>query len=319
MPTRNERCARLTGLVFLLAASVWAAPAAPAPITVGRIEKEWSAGPVRGFWAKVRLDDPAVRVEVTAPIADRAGLPADTEAKLEAVDLWAKEHDLVLAVNAGFFGLMPGAAKSAPAAPAPTTPVNPGTPAAATGYRAGLPADIRGLSLSDGRVVSPPRVIQGRGDPALLITRDGRARVAYAQAADLADVAWGVAGIGPTDNGKEPGTLLLEDGKNLGATARVGPAVRHPRTGAGVSADGRTLILVAVDGRQKGYSVGVTLPELADLLRELGADDAVALDGGGSTSFYYRQSDGTLLTNRPSDGHWRAVANHLGFRLVTQP
>ena len=105
-------------------------------------------------------------------------------------------------------------------------------------------------------------------------------------------------------------------GKNVGEHARVQPMVRHPRTGAGVSKDGRTLWLVVVDGRQPEYSVGMTLPELGDLLIELGADDALNLDGGGSSSFVARNSAGEWITNKPSDGKFRPVANHLGFRVI---
>jgi exopolysaccharide biosynthesis protein len=129
---------------------------------------------------------------------------------------------------------------------------------------------------------------------------------------DLDGVICAVAGIGATDDRRLPGSLLVEAGVNTGATARVAPRVRHPRTAAGVSADGRTLILLVIDGRQPGHSVGATLIELADLLLELGAHDAVALDGGGSTSFHLRRADGSIATNRPSSGRWRPVANHLG-------
>ena len=93
----------------------------------------------------------------------------------------------------------------------------------------------------------------------------------------------------------------------------MAPKVRHPRTAAGVTADGHTLILLAIDGRQPGHSLGVALPELADLMLELGAVDAVNLDGGGSTSFYLRRADGSVVTNQPSGGKWRPVANHLGI------
>jgi hypothetical protein len=82
---------------------------------------------------------------------------------------------------------------------------------------------------------------------------------------------------------------------------------RHPRTAVGQSADGR-LILVTVDGRQPGYSVGMTNFELALALARLGAVTASALDGGGSTTMAF---DGRLL-NRPSDpGGEREVAEGL--------
>jgi hypothetical protein len=71
---------------------------------------------------------------------------------------------------------------------------------------------------------------------------------------------------------------------------------RNPRTLAGVRRDGR-LLLVTVDGRAPGHSLGVSFAESAALLRALGARDAVNLDGGGSTAM---TTVSTLLT-RPSD------------------
>ena len=58
-------------------------------------------------------------------------------------------------------------------------------------------------------------------------------------------------------------------------------AVRHPRTAVGFDSRGSLLWLVVVDGRQAPWSAGMSLPELTDLLRALGADEALNLDGGG--------------------------------------
>ncbi|MGC8784104.1 MAG: phosphodiester glycosidase family protein, partial [Armatimonadota bacterium] len=79
---------------------------------------------------------------------------------------------------------------------------------------------------------------------------------------------------------------------------------RHPRTAVGVTADGK-LLLVTVDGRQP-MSGGMTLYELAQLLKQLGATDAINLDGGGSTTLAIR---GGLVLNSPSEGKERPVAN----------
>ena len=79
---------------------------------------------------------------------------------------------------------------------------------------------------------------------------------------------------------------------------------RNPRTAAGISHDGRRLILVVVDGRQKGYSAGMTLREIAKLMLALGARDAINLDGGGSSTmvYAYPSSSGALrIANSPSD------------------
>jgi hypothetical protein len=71
---------------------------------------------------------------------------------------------------------------------------------------------------------------------------------------------------------------------------------RNPRAGVGQTADGR-IVLVAVDGRQPGYSVGMSTFELAQTLVRLGAVTASAVDSGGSVTVAF---DGQLL-NRPSD------------------
>lgn len=80
---------------------------------------------------------------------------------------------------------------------------------------------------------------------------------------------------------------------------------RHPRTMAGVTPAGETL-LVTVDGRQSG-SAGLSLLEAANLMAALGATDAVNLDGGGSTTFV----TGGAVRNQPSDGGERRVVSAL--------
>jgi exopolysaccharide biosynthesis protein len=63
-----------------------------------------------------------------------------------------------------------------------------------------------------------------------------------------------------------------------------------------VRADGR-ILLVAVDGRQPAKSVGMTIAELTALLLELGAVEAINMDGGGSTAMVVRGR----VVNSPSD------------------
>ena len=97
------------------------------------------------------------------------------------------------------------------------------------------------------------------------------------------------------------GPRLVADGRPAAATDRgIYPegfaAARHPRTAAGVRADGR-ILLVTVDGRQPEMSVGMTIAELAALLIELGAVEAVNMDGGGSTAMVVRGK----VVNSPSD------------------
>ena len=71
---------------------------------------------------------------------------------------------------------------------------------------------------------------------------------------------------------------------------------RHPRTAVAKLKDGKFL-MVTVDGRQPGVSVGMTLQELAEYILSLGATEAMNLDGGGSTTMYL---DGKVV-NTPSD------------------
>lgn len=87
---------------------------------------------------------------------------------------------------------------------------------------------------------------------------------------------------------------------------------RAPRTAVGVKADG-DLVFYAVDGRQSGHSMGATYTELAQRMIELGCVSAIALDGGGSTTFGTTWPDSESFTtiNSPSDGRARAVSTCL--------
>ncbi len=71
---------------------------------------------------------------------------------------------------------------------------------------------------------------------------------------------------------------------------------RAPRTAIGWQSDG-TILLVVVDGRQPQWSIGMTLTELAELMRDFGCQEALNLDGGGSTTMVVRDR----VVNRPSD------------------
>jgi hypothetical protein len=107
------------------------------------------------------------------------------------------------------------------------------------------------------------------------------------------------------------GPVIVRDGKpvfrSFESFTSDQLASRSPRAGVGQLADGR-IVLVAVDGRQPGYSTGLTNFELALAMMRLGCVTASALDSGGSATMAF---DGKLL-NRPSDrGGERAVAEAL--------
>lgn len=106
------------------------------------------------------------------------------------------------------------------------------------------------------------------------------------------------------------GPVLVRDGipvyrSNEGFTiAQLAP--RGPRTAVGQRADGG-IVFVTTDGRQPGFSVGMTNFELARTLVRHGAVRGMGLDGGGSSTLAF---EGTVL-NSPSDGKERAVSTAL--------
>jgi hypothetical protein len=114
--------------------------------------------------------------------------------------------------------------------------------------------------------------------------------------------------------------MLLKNGKlaaEVETAGSVGFRNRNPRTAVGLAAGGRRMLFVTVDGRQPGYSDGMTLAELADLMQRLGASDALNLDGGGSTTLVLPDStakDGVRIANRPSDREGeRTVGNAIAI------
>jgi len=106
------------------------------------------------------------------------------------------------------------------------------------------------------------------------------------------------------------GPVLVRDGKPIFradetfSTQQLAP--RAPRSAIGQRANGDVL-LVTTDGRQPGYSIGMTNFEFALAMVRLGALQAMALDSGGSSTLAF---DGNVL-NSPSDGKERAVSTAL--------
>ena len=85
----------------------------------------------------------------------------------------------------------------------------------------------------------------------------------------------------------------------------------HPRTAVGIDRDTGEVLLLVVDGRQSD-SRGYTMVELANLMIDLGADEALNLDGGGSSTLVARNSAGrNQVFNNPSGGAQRWVTNAL--------
>jgi hypothetical protein len=160
-----------------------------------------------------------------------------------------------------------------------------------------LPADVVGVQLSRGKLISESGADKF---PALLFTKDNRAKI-QAPPFDFAGIENAVGGFG----------IVLKEGKVITGKGEI-----HPRTAAGISADGRTLYLLVIDGRQKDYSLGVTTEEVGIWLKALGASDGINLDGGGTSTLVIENGTTPKVLNRPihanKPGTERVSASHLG-------
>ncbi len=196
----------------------------------------------------------------------------------------------------------------------PTTPAVPGSvatilfPFPAPVPNADLPAPVVETRVGGGAVEIPlgGAVLLARGSAATSLTNEavvgGTVTTRLIFRPDWPNV---VAAIGGGPQIVRNGTPVFRAGEAF-TTSQLSP--RSARTGVGQLADGR-IVLVAVDGRQPGYSIGMSNFELAQALVRLGAVTGMALDGGGSTSMAF---DGSLL-NRPSGGSERAISTALMF------
>lgn len=163
----------------------------------------------------------------------------------------------------------------------------------------GVPMEVEGLHLADGVLVSPHRSDRD----VLVATVDNRVRIGRADT-DMTGVTNGVSGF----------EIVAEDGKVL-PNVRRNPDIA-PRTAAGVTRDGNGLVLLVIDGRQDGFSEGVTLAELGEWMLRLGAWSALNFDGGGSSAMVMADEEGDpVVVNSPIHrgvaGRLRPSANHL--------
>lgn len=107
------------------------------------------------------------------------------------------------------------------------------------------------------------------------------------------------------------GSFLLKDGEKTSFNINI--TGNHPRTALGITQDKKQLIMVTVDGRDTSFK-GVSQTVLADIMLELGAYDAINLDGGGSTTMAIKPTsvDSPIVVNKPSDGSERRIVNGIG-------
>ena len=154
---------------------------------------------------------------------------------------------------------------------------------------AGQPVDISGLASSSGRIRSAS---QSHG-ASVWFDGTGRLRLGVApgegqEQPEETRLTEGMAGF----------SLIMKDGK---VVVGEGGAV-HPRTSIGVDRTGRIAWLVVVDGRQRGFSEGMNLHELALRMKKLGCWDAMNMDGGGSSVMGLVNEAGEMqVFNSPSD------------------
>lgn len=117
----------------------------------------------------------------------------------------------------------------------------------------------------------------------------------------------------PDKNIMTAGPLLIYQGNDLPMRNDLSFVnSRHNRTAVGIKADG-TILLFTVDGRTK-QSEGMTLDELIATLRWLGCQDALNLDGGGSSTLYLREYPNGGIINHPTDN---GLFDHNGERAVS--
>lgn len=95
------------------------------------------------------------------------------------------------------------------------------------------------------------------------------------------------------------GPVLIIGGKDARLDENSFNRNRHPRSAVGTS--GKKVYLVAVDGRNADNAQGVSLWEFTKIMRWIGAEDAINMDGGGSTTLYVEGENGSGIVNHPSD------------------
>jgi hypothetical protein len=165
---------------------------------------------------------------------------------------------------------------------------------------------VVGIAVSGGRRISPP---VSRYAALVFYRQGGAAIVEQAELAEQPGIEHAAGGF----------HVILRDGELTERALRNRDNPRYPRSVAGLSEDGKTLYLLAIDGKRPG-SQGATEAETALILKRLGANDGINLDGGGSSALALRFPDGeTRVVNTPVHGiipgKERAVAICLGIGL----
>jgi hypothetical protein len=182
-----------------------------------------------------------------------------------------------------------------------------GCAVAVNGEAGNSPAADSGLGGWTGNLVvngTPMQLEDSAQRPFLVFDRRNRARFAPAALVeklaqpDWHNVIWGRHDV------LRGGAPAVTDNQN-----------RQPRTAMAINAAGTRLVLLVADGRQPGYSLGLTMLEVGKLLQAFGATDGMLCDEGGSSCMYLAKFGG--IANVPSDnrGTERPTYTHFGVAL----
>lgn len=157
-----------------------------------------------------------------------------------------------------------------------------------------------GIHVSKKRNLSKPFPKYG----ALCFLADNSAFIMESQTEDIRkDVEYAVSG----------NRIILKNGKPI--VTNIGKK-EESRTCVGLADEGKTLFLFFAEAKNKKKSRGITYDEAHFFMQKLGAQDAVHLDGGGSSSLIIKKED-KFFVEVPSTSFFclRRVVTNLGFIL----
>jgi exopolysaccharide biosynthesis protein len=260
----------------------------PYPAVIYSFEKRKNP-PQEIYVARIDLNDPNVSARVS-----RGGDDPDGEGKWQTTLMQptriADREGFDVVINGDFFQHLSG--KDAEGA------------AALKEFKSGIPAIAIGPAETDGKLWATTQ----KARPAFMVDEKGRPAITVCRI--------------PPDSARQViagSDILVKGGKSVAPEAEKPGFIKgpHPRTAVGIANGGKTLLLVVIDGRRKNEAVGMSLRETAEVMLEQGAEEAVNLDGGGSSVLAIRDPDSGKMhiMNHPSDGQERAVANVLGVRV----
>jgi exopolysaccharide biosynthesis protein len=176
---------------------------------------------------------------------------------------------------------------------------------------------VEAINEGDSKIPKDGYVVSLHGwsrDFAAKIKISDRIGISYDLAGKWKDVDQAITG----------GPLLVKDGQAVHKESLIMEKFRdellatNSRTAIGVSKD-RELIFVVVD-RQKLFSIGVTYDELSEIMKEAGADNAIGLDGGHTSTMYINGK----IVNKPLTRAEGMVSNAIivkydGWKLASAP